>query len=226
MVSLYAAIKARKYSYVLEYIKSHNFKGFYFTEGAYIPFLLLTYNHIDALHHILSQKTLDVNYKGIYGLSLLYYATRHASCSVIDHLLDNGADIQMRNDNGLTVISEAIIRKDYEIIFHLITKGYRIQSVDVELIISGKHELLYPLIDDALLKPGYYFEAAYRNNTVFLTSFLKRDLSTLLAKNEKGVRLVNYMETHSPEAYVEITALLWNMYTYTAKIGQITKKVA
>lgn len=226
MVSLYAAIKAKKYSYVLEYVQSHDFKGFYFTEGAYIPFLLLTYNHIDALHHILSRKTLDINYKGIYGLSLLYYATRHASCSVIDHLLDNGADVQIKNDNGLTVISEAIISKDYEVVFYLIARGYMIQSIDVDLIISGKHEALYSLIDETLLTVSHYFKAAYQNHASFLTSFLRKDLSILLAKNEKGVRLINYMEAHSPEAYIEITALLWNMYAYTAKIGQITKKVA
>jgi len=226
MVNLCAAIKAKKYSYVLDYVKSYDFKGFYFTEGSYIPFLLITYNHIDALQHILKEKTLDVNYKGLYGLSLLYYAVRHSVCVIIDHLLDNGADIQIKNDNGLTVISEAIIRKDYTMVSYLISKGYHIQSLDVDLIISGKHEILYPLIEDSLLTANHYFKSAYQNNCAFLTCFLKRDLSVLLAKNEKGVRLVSYMKIHSPEAYVEITALLWNMYTYTAKIGQITKKVA
>lgn len=226
MVSLYTAIKAKKYNYVLDYVRSHDFKGFYFTEGSYIPFLLLTYNHIDALHDILDKQSLDVNYKGIYGLSLLYYATRHSACSTIDRLLDNGADIQIKNDNGLTVISEAIIRKDYEVVSYLITKGYSIESVDVDLIISGKHEVLYPLIDISLLTSDHYFKAAYKNHALFLTSFLRKDLSVLLSKNEKGVRLINYIETHSYEAYVEITALLWNMYAYTAKIGQITKKVA
>lgn len=226
MVSLYAAIKAKKYSYVLEYVQSHDFKGFYFIEGSYVPFLLLTYNHIDALHHILSKQALNVNYKGIYGLSLLYYAARHSVCSVIDHLINNGADVQIKNDNGLTVISEAIISKDYEVVFYLIARGYRIQSIDVDLIISGKHEALYSLIDETLLTVSHYFKAAYQNHASFLTSFLRKDLSILLAKNEKGVRLINYMEAHSPEAYIEITALLWNMYAYTAKIGQITKKVA
>lgn len=217
MVNLYKAIRTRKPHIVLPLIKQYNFKGFYFLEGEYILPLLLTYGHWEALEYLLQDKSINLDYKDIYGNTLLYHAIRQGNEEWTQKLINYGANINVKNNNGLTVISEAIMGKKYGIISLMINNGYHMESIDIELIIKGNHIKLINYIDGYILDKDLLFFSAYKKNTVILMKSLKRDLSLLLIKN-KGVRLIDYIKKHNNEAYVEIVALLLSiqLYVYVA----------
>lgn len=213
MVNLYKAIRTRKPHIVLPLIKQYNFKGFYFLEGEYILPLLLTYGHLEALEYLLQDKSINLDYKDIYGNTLLYHAIRQGNEEWTQKLINYGANINVKNNNGLTVISEAIMGKKYGIVSLMMNNGYHMESIDIELIIKGNHIELINHIDNYILDKDLLFFSAYKKNTVILMESLKRDLSLLLIKN-KGVRLIDYIQKHNNEAYVEIIALLLSIQVY------------
>lgn len=213
MVNLHKAIKTKKPHIVLPLIKQYDFKGFYFLEGEYILPLLLTYGHFEALEYLLQDKNINIDYKDIYGNTLLYHAIRNGNEEWTQKLINYGANINVKNNNGLTVISEAIMGKKYGIISLMINNGYHMESIDIELIIKGNHIELINYIDGYILDKDLLFFSAYKKNTVILMKSLKRDLSLLLIKN-KGVRLFDYIQKHNNEAYVEIVALLLSIQFY------------
>lgn len=217
MVNLYKAIRTRKPHIVLPLIKQYNFKGFYFLEGEYILPLLLTYGHLEALEYLLQDKSINLDYKDIYGNTLLYHAIRQGNEEWTQKLINYGANINVKNNNGLTVISEAIMGKKYGIVSLMMNNGYHMESIDIELIIKGNHIELINHIDNYIFDKDLLFFSAYKKNTVILMESLKKDLSLLLIKN-KGVRLIDYIQKHNNEAYVEIVALLLSiqLYVYVA----------
>lgn len=222
MVNLYKAIRTRKPHIVLPLIKQYNFKGFYFLEGEYILPLLLTYGHWEALEYLLQDKSINLDYKDIYGNTLLYHAIRQGNEGWTQKLINYGANINVKNNNGLTVISEAIMSKKYNIILLMINNGYNIENIDIELIIKGNHIDLIPHININTINRELLFFSAYKKNTLMLMESLKKDLSLLLVKN-KGIRLIDYIQKHNNEAYIEIVALLLSIqiYVYTAINTQI-----
>lgn len=222
MVNLHKAIKTKKPHIVLPLIKQYDFKGFYFLEGEYLLPLLLTYGHFEALEYLLQDKNINIDYKDIYGNTLLYHAIRNGNEEWTQKLINYGANIKTKNNNGLTVVSEAIMSKKYNIILLMINNGYTMENLDTELIIKGNHIDLMPYININTTNSELLFFSAYKKNTLILMEYLKKDLSLLLVKN-KGIRLIDYIQKHNNEAYIEIVALLLSIqiYVYTAINTQI-----
>lgn len=217
MISLHKAIKTKKTHLVLPLVKSYNFNGFYFLEGEYILPLLLIYKHYEALEYLLEDKSINIDYKDIYGNTLIYHAMRQGESEWVEKLIERGADIQIKNNNGLTLISEAIMSRKYELVSLLIEKGYKIENIDVELIIKGNHIDLLKYIPFNNINKDLLFFTVYRKNNAILMEYIKKDLSLLLMKN-KSVRLIDYIQSHNMEAYTEIVALLViiQIYVYVA----------
>lgn len=217
MISLHKAIKTKKAYTVLPLIKSYDFKGFYFLEGEYILPLLLIYGHYEALEYLLEDKSINIDYKDVYGNTLLYHAMRQGNEEWVKRLITYGANIQIKNNNGLTVISEAIMSKKYELVSLLFENGYKIENIDIELIIKGNHISLLDYITFNKIDKDLLFFTAYRKNNIILMEYLKGDLSLLLVKN-KSIRLIDYIQMHNIGAYTEIVALLVSIqiYVYTA----------
>lgn len=213
MVNLYKAIKTKKPHVVLPLIKEYDFKSFYFLEGEYILPLLLTYGHLEALEYLLQDKSINIDYKDIYGNTLLYHAIRQGNKEWTQKLINYGANINVKNNNGLTVISEAIMCKKYDIISLMIKSGYHIENIDIELIVKGNNIDLMKYVDVYTIDKDLLFFSAYKKNTVMLMESLKRDLSLLLVKS-KGSRLIDYIQKHNNEAYIEIVALLLSIQVY------------
>lgn len=219
MVSLYKAIKTKKPHAVFQLIKEYNFKGFYFLEGQYLPPFLITYNHMESLEYILRDNNIDIDYKDVYGNTLLYHATRKGNISCIKSMIDHGANIHIKNNNKLSIIAEPIMSKNYEVIHFIINQGYKPDSLDIELIIRGNHIPLIKYINTENINKELLFFSSYRKNTIILMECLKQDLSLLLIKN-KGIRLIDYISTYNKEAYEEIVKILLGIQLYIYMVIQ------
>ena len=64
--------------------------------------------------------------------SINYYANLESSHAMIDHLLQNKADINVQADNGQTLLSKAVQLGLFETVIHLIELGADVHIPDAE----------------------------------------------------------------------------------------------
>jgi ankyrin repeat protein/L-ascorbate metabolism protein UlaG (beta-lactamase superfamily) len=97
----------------------------------------------------------------------LHMAARHGKIDIAKALIDNGAKMNVVNENGLTPLHEAVARNEAAMVDYLISRG---AFVDIREETYGYSELLYTAIKgntqiaDALLEAGVDINHADNSN--------------------------------------------------------------
>lgn len=98
--------------------------------------LALDSNNLDKIKECLEH--LDINVKLVKGRSVLTYAPDQ-SLEVAKYLIDNGADVNAKDVEGLTPLIWHVLHRNYEIVELLVEKGANVTVVDR----FGKNALYY-----------------------------------------------------------------------------------
>lgn len=101
-------------------------------------------NNIINVKKLLYNKKVDVNYKRIHGFTPLISAMDYIKLEIAELLIDEGADIDLANENGITPLMYAaffttVQERNIDIVHLLIRKGANINLTDTE----GNSALLY-----------------------------------------------------------------------------------
>ncbi|ORX83059.1 ankyrin [Anaeromyces robustus] len=91
---------------------------------------VIYWNDLELLKYLISQK-LDINRQDKNGHSPLIYAIKRRNISIIQCLIEHGADIQLVN-NQIKIIDSIIDHERLDILKYLVTKNLDINSQDEE----------------------------------------------------------------------------------------------
>lgn len=98
--------------------------------------LALDSNNLDKIKECLEH--LDINVKLVKGRSVLTYSTEQ-SLEVAKYLIDNGANVNAKDIEGLTPLIWHVLHRNYEIVELLVEQGADITCEDR----FGKNALYY-----------------------------------------------------------------------------------
>ena len=91
-----------------------------------------TTRNLQPIKELIEQGKLDVNAQLDHEMTPLRCAAIREYLEIVQLLLDSGADFYMQNNDGCTVLHQAILEKSNSVITKLIQAGYDINKYGIK----------------------------------------------------------------------------------------------
>ena len=90
------------------------------------------FGHTDVVRYLVSLPEVDLNHQGSNNQTALYLSVREKHSDVVQVLIDAGADIETKNDEGCSPLLEAIFLGELTIVTKLVKAGADVRAADAE----------------------------------------------------------------------------------------------
>jgi len=118
--------------------KIEHYEWLPFNEGVSLLHVASFYGLLSVLKAIL-ETGVDVNFKDSkFGPTPLSRAAENGHEAVVKMLLEKGANVDSKNDNGQTPLSWAVENRHEAVVKLLLEKGASVDSIEVELSLATK----------------------------------------------------------------------------------------
>ena len=91
----------------------------------------------DMIRYLIENGNVDCNSADMNGWNSLMFACAYGDVEIVEYLLKNGADPNVRSYSGFTVLMDAAFMGDLEMVKCLIEKG----NADIHLLNEGEDAL-------------------------------------------------------------------------------------